>query len=87
MLVDASKLSFPLTLRRWREVDFFYPTGMKGKKKLSKFFKDEKMSLEAKKNLWVLCQKNVVIWIVEKRLDLRFVADSNSSRSLQIELL
>lgn len=87
VLVDASKLSFPLTLRRWREGDFFYPTGMKGKKKLSKFFKDEKMSLEAKKNLWVLCQKNDVIWIVEKRLDRRFVADSNSSRSLQIELL
>jgi tRNA(Ile)-lysidine synthase len=47
--LDADKLSFPLVLRRWEDGDFFYPTGMKGKKKLSKFFKDEKMSSEDKK--------------------------------------
>ncbi|MGB1079763.1 MAG: tRNA lysidine(34) synthetase TilS [Flavobacteriaceae bacterium] len=85
ILVDGSKLSFPLVLRRWDEGDVFYPTGMKGKKKLSKFFKDEKMSAVEKKNQWVLCHKNDVIWIVGKRLDRRFVAD-DFSESLQIKI-
>jgi len=86
ILVDGSKLSFPLVLRRWNEGDFFYPTGMKGKKKLSKFFKDEKMTAVEKKNQWVLCHKNDVIWIVGKRLDRRFVSD-DFSESLQIKIV
>ncbi len=85
ILIDTSKLSFPLLLRRWREGDVFYPTGMKGKKKISKFFKDEKMSTVEKKNQWVLCHKNDVIWIVGKRSDRRFVAN-DFSESLQIKI-
>jgi tRNA(Ile)-lysidine synthase len=84
--LDADKLSFPLVLRRWEDGDFFYPTGMKGKKKLSKFFKDEKMSSEDKKNQWVLCNKNDVIWVVGKRIDRRF-ASNEKSTSLQIKII
>lgn len=84
--LDAEKLSFPLVLRRWEDGDFFYPTGMKGKKKLSKFFKDEKMSSENKKNQWVLCNKNDVIWVVGKRIDRRF-ASNEKSTSLQIKII
>lgn len=86
VLVDASKLTFPLILRRWNKGDLFYPTGMKGKKKLSKFFKDEKMSAAAKKNQWLLCNKNDVIWVIGKRLDRRFVKD-DLSNTLQIKCI
>ena len=85
-LFDEEKLSFPLILRRWNEGDFFYPTGMKGKKKLSKFFKDEKMSAQEKKNQWVLCNKNDVIWVIDRRVDRRF-ASNDQSHSLQIKLV
>ena len=41
IFVDESKIKFPLTIRKWQEGDYFYPSGMNGKKKLSKYFKDE----------------------------------------------
>lgn len=84
--LDARKLSFPLILRRCGKGDFFYPTGMKGKKKLSKFFKDEKMSASDKKNQWVLYNKNDVIWVVNRRVDRRF-ASSDDLNSLQIKCI
>ena len=86
VLLNASKLTFPLVLRRWNEGDMLYPTGMEGKKKLSKFFKDEKMSAVAKKNQWLLCDENNVIWVIGKRLDRRYAAH-NSSNILQIKII
>ena len=44
-LVDADRLQFPLTLRRWREGDWFIPFGMTGRKKVSDFLIDAKVSL------------------------------------------
>jgi tRNA(Ile)-lysidine synthase len=55
IFVDEEKLAWPLTLRKWREGDWFYPFGMEGKKKVGKFFKDEKFSLTAKADTWLLC--------------------------------
>ena len=74
--LDVQKLSFPLQLRKWREGDSFYPFGMKGKKKLSKFFKDEKLSLIAKEKTWVLSSGNQIVWIVGMRSDHRFKVEN-----------
>lgn len=84
--LDAEKLSFPLILKRCDPGDFFYPTGMKGKKKLSKFFKDEKMSALDKKNQWVLYNKNDVIWVVNRRVDRRY-ASNDDLNTLQIKCI
>lgn len=48
LVVDAARLPFPFVLRPWREGDWFVPFGMKGRKKLSDFFSDRKMSLTDK---------------------------------------
>lgn len=87
IFVDADKLSFPLIIRKREEADAFFPSGMKGKKKLSKYFKDEKYSLFDKENQWLLVSAtNEIIWVIGKRADERFVAHSDTLKILKIEL-
>nr|WP_242094016.1 tRNA lysidine(34) synthetase TilS [Aestuariivivens sediminicola] len=86
IFVDKDSLCFPLVLRRGREGDYFYPFGMNGKKKLSKFFKDEKFSLIEKENTWLLCSENDIVWIVGKRADNRFKVSKNTQNILKISL-
>ena len=70
--LDKDKLAFPLTLRKWQKGDFFFPLGMKGRKKLSDFFNDQKLSLFDKENIWILLSGNDIVWIVNHRIDDRF---------------
>ncbi len=85
--VDKNKLSFPLTLRHWKEGDYFQPFGMTGKKKLSKYFKDEKLSLVEKERVWLLCSNDDIVWIIGRRADERFKVTSETKAILRIELL
>ena len=85
IFVDEDKLQFPLIIRRWQEGDVFYPYGMNGKKRLSKFFKDEKYSLLDKSNTWLLCSDNLIVWVINKRQDSRFVMDNDTNKILQIK--
>lgn len=85
--IDKTNIFFPLTLRKWKHGDFFYPKGMQGKKKVSNYFKDEKFSLIDKENTWLLCSNDEIIWIIGYRQDNRFLASSNADSILKIELL
>ena len=84
--IDRDKLKFPLIVRKWKNGDYFYPSGMQGKKKLSKFFIDNKMSVLQKKKIWLLCSANEIIWIIGKRLDDRYKAIVTTQNILKIEL-
>ena len=86
IFVDESKIKFPLTIRKWQEGDYFYPSGMNGKKKLSKYFKDEKYSLLDKKNQWLLCSEDQIIWVIGKRADNRFINRETTQNSIKIVL-
>ncbi|MBE0424453.1 MAG: tRNA lysidine(34) synthetase TilS [Lutibacter sp.] len=82
--IDFDKIEFPLILRKWQKGDFFFPIGLSGKKKVSKFFKDEKCSLIDKENAWLLCSKNEIVWVVGKRMDDRFKVTKSTSKILKI---
>lgn len=86
IFVDEDKITFPLTLRKWRTGDCFYPSGMTGKKKLSKYFKDEKYSLLDKHKQWLLCTDDQIIWVIGKRADQRFLAQKDTVKTIQIAL-
>ena len=87
IFVDQDKLQFPLVLRRWNEGDVFQPFGMGGRsKKVSKLFKDEKLSLIEKENVWLLCSESQVVWIVGIRQDERFKIDSKTKKILKIAI-
>lgn len=84
--VDADRLEFPLNIRKWQEGDWFCPLGMTGKKKLSKYFKDEKMSLIDKEKTLILSSADDIVWIIGKRADDRFKITENTTNILKIEL-
>lgn len=87
IFVDYEKLQFPLTLRRWKTGDIFQPLGMKGRsKKVSKFFKDEKLSIIEKENAWLLCSGYEIVWIIGLRADERFKISNITKTILQIDL-
>lgn len=84
LFVDADQLSFPLTLRNWKPGDWFIPFGMKGKKKVSDFFTDQKFSLKEKEDAWLLFSDKRLVWIVGHRSDERFKVNSTTQNILKI---
>ncbi|MDR2121485.1 MAG: tRNA lysidine(34) synthetase TilS [Flavobacteriaceae bacterium] len=86
-VVDYDKVSLPLVLRNWKEGDVFYPVNGKGKKKVSKFLKDEKISNYEKEKVLVLCDcSGAIIWLVGFRLDDRFKISKESKKYLHLLL-
>ncbi|WP_452598344.1 tRNA lysidine(34) synthetase TilS [Pontimicrobium sp. MEBiC01747] len=86
LFVDADTLQFPLEIRRWKDGELFYPMGMQGKKKLSKFFKDEKFSLLDKEKCLLLYSNNEVVWIINYRGDNRYKITEKTKRIFKITL-
>jgi len=82
---DLDKLEFPLILRHWQEGEYFQPLGMKGLKKLSDFFIDEKYSIPDKENAWILASGDRPVWIIGKRLDDRVKITNKTKRILRIK--
>lgn len=84
IFVEESKLQFPLTIRKWNSGDYFYPAGMQGKKKVSKYFKDEKFTLFQKQQAFILESNNKIVWIIGHRADERFKPENTNQNIIQI---
>jgi len=70
--LDFEKLTFPLLLRPWQKGDRFIPLGMQGHKKISDFLIDQKLNSIAKKNQWVLCSGQKIVWVVGQQIHEEF---------------
>jgi tRNA(Ile)-lysidine synthase len=85
--IDAALLVYPLTVRAWQKSDFFYPLGMKTRKKLSDFFINKKIALHEKAEIPILVNGNGdIIWIGGHRPDERYKVTNNTKKVTIFEL-
>lgn len=85
--LDADLLVYPLQMRYWQEGDTFIPLGMKGRKKLSDFFIEQKLSVFEKKQVPILVNGDgAIVWIVPYRLDNRFKISERTKKVLTLDV-
>lgn len=86
LYVNADKINFPLTFRIWKEGDRFIPLGMRGFKKLSDFFIDEKLDIKSKEHRLVLSDNDNIIAVLGHRIDDRYKITPSTKEVLEIIL-
>lgn len=82
--LNADKLLFPLTVRHLKKGDSFIPFGMHGRKLISDFCTDLKMSAIEKEELWLLCSGKDIVWVIGERIDNRFRVDETTKRIFRL---
>lgn len=83
-LLDADKIQYPLTLRRWKDGDSFTPFGMNGSKKVSDYLIDHKVSMPEKNRQFVMLSEGRIAWLVGRRIDDEVRITKSTERVLRI---
>jgi tRNA(Ile)-lysidine synthase len=86
LYADKDSLKYPLVVRKWEKGDYFYPLGMTGKKKLSKYFKDEKIDVISKEKQWLLCSGKEIVWVIGRRSDRRHAISKETKQIVKFTL-
>ena len=81
--LSAENLSFPLSIRKWKNADSFYPFGHSKPKRISKFLTDLKLSSEEKENQLLLLNKSEVVWVIKRRIDNRYAITSDTKKIIK----
>jgi tRNA(Ile)-lysidine synthase len=85
-MLDRQLLDFPLTVRKWKHGDAFYPLGMRGKKKLSDFLTDRKVSRPDKEKTYVLLSGGQIVCVLGHRIDDRYKVTNQTKEIYEIKL-
>jgi len=85
--LDYHKLKFPIEIRSWQTGDSFIPFGMKGRKKVSDFLIDIKISIFQKSQIKVLVSNNEIAWVIGIRISETFKITSNTKYIYNVEIM
>jgi tRNA(Ile)-lysidine synthase len=85
-LLDKHLLEFPLGIRPWKQGDSFYPLGMKGRKKISDFLTDRKVSRPDKEKTYVLLSGDKIACVLGHRIDERYKVTNQTKEIYRIEV-
>jgi tRNA(Ile)-lysidine synthase len=83
--LDYDKIRFPLVVRHYRAGDRFVPLGMRGPKKLKRFFIDKKIPNYLRNRIPILWDADGPIWIVGHRIDDRVKITQETKTVLKTE--
>lgn len=84
---DADLINEPITLRHPLQGDFFIPFGMTGRKLISNFLTDRKLTIFQKENQWLALSGKDIIWVVGLRSDNRYRVTEHTKRILKLEIV
>lgn len=86
--LDKAKILFPLTVRPVQSGDVFSPFGMEGRKLVSDFLTDRKLSiLEKRRQLVVTDATGAILWLIGLRTDNRFRVSDQTTAIIRLTLL
>lgn len=85
--LDADKIEWPVLYRTWQSTDYFYPLGLRKKKKLNHFLGSLKLSPAIKQRTGVLTMGDKMLWVVGQRIDDRYKITAQTKSVLKITLL
>lgn len=85
--INVSKLTWPLLLRTWQPTDYFYPLGLRKKKKINHFLGSLKLSPVHKSRVTVLSSEDKILWVIGLRIDDRFKITPHTEKVLRIKFL
>lgn len=84
--IDAEKVTGEITLRKWQSGDWFIPFGMRQRKKVRDFLRDEKLSIFEKEAQYVAVCGEMIIWVVGRRTDQRVRITEQTKKVFQLSI-
>ena len=84
--IDFDLIKNPLIVRKYKKRDIFYPFGMTGKQKINRHLKSKHIDKQTRKDAWVLCDAEKIIWLIGERLDRRYAISKQTKQILKLEI-